>query len=402
MDRKEMLYPDSQRRLDRAKGRLMMAKTANVNKTYLLDYLKKIQADGTGKAQMISYLDRLIPILELVGHRDLRKVTKKEMEDIFSEYRGRRLSISSLNKTIECIKALYRWMFDRDLQDRAPDAVRWLRRETVRNKLRAEDLWTEEDMEKVMKAARSLRDKAILSVLYEAGMRPGELRGLRIRDVVVNGNMMRLYVAGKTEKKTGERVVPVLRSYQVLRMWLSQHPRSNEPDAWLWTPGGEPLRDVTLRFMVGEVAERAKIQKPKNPYILRHTALTRFYKRLPGIVASKLAGHSPNSREAQTYTHLATKDVEDAVLEMNGMPRRREGDSDSCGKCGKVLNIGDRICPGCGLLQGSEDALREMEYTESARNFMYGLEHLSKENPDLRELKDRMQDMVSRMLDKGR
>jgi len=387
MNKKDELYPHLAKGLDRARNRIANSEIMEENKKSLLDFLVKLEADGTGKPQIISYVDRLRPIAELIGNKPFREVTKREMETVFAEYRKRGLSKSSLNKTVECLKAFYRWVYDLSSQDPAPEVVRWLKRENVPNGLRSEDLWTDSDMEKVMNSTRSLKDKCIMSVLFEAGLRPGELRGLKIKDVVVKKDMVNLYVAGKTERIGGERVVPLLRSYNIMRMWLSQHPNRDKPESWLWTFNGKPLLDRTLRIQIRRIGERAGITKPLNPYILRHTALTRFYKNMPGTVASKLAGHSPGSKQAQTYCHLAVEDLEDSVRELNGAPRKKqEEETKRCHKCDQTLAIGDRICPACGLAQDDEMAAKRMEDTEEALNVMAGIKSLGTKYPELGEL----------------
>jgi hypothetical protein len=212
--------------------------------------------------------------------------------------------------------------------------------------------------------------------------------------------MVRLYVAGKTRRKSGERLVPILRSYNLMRMWLSEHPRSDDPDAWLWTFGKEPLGETNLRMLVWNLMKKAKVSKPRNPYIFRHSALTRFYRDLPGTVASKLAGHAPGSKEAATYTHLSAEDLENAVRTLNGVQKKENVESFKCHKCDQTLGIGDRLCPACGLAQDSEVALKVANETQSAVDFMKGLDVLSVQNPELKELKDKMKELVSKMLDK--
>jgi len=394
MDKKSMLYPRYARHMENYKEKLLKLDVPEPNKQKFLAFMTKVEADGTGEAQRLSYFQRVIPFIELIGDTELKDVTKSQMEQIIAAWRnGKNYKQSTINKSVENLKAFYRWLFDLTSQDPAPDAVRWIKREKSSNKLRAEDLWNEHDMEEVMKKARSLRDKCILSILYEAGLRPGELRGLKMRDVYVNKDMVRLYVAGKTERARGERTVPILRSYNLVRMWISQHPRRNEPDAWIWTFEKEPLKDVTLRFMVRALARKAGIVKPAYPYILRHTALTRFYKKLPGTIASKLAGHVPGSKHAETYCHLAMEDLDDSVRDMNGVPvEKREEEQITCHKCGQTLNIGDKICPSCSLVQDSEMAVKRMDDVEEALNIRAGILSLGKKYPELGELIDRLLD----------
>jgi site-specific recombinase XerD len=398
VNRKDALYPHLEKRLEKDKKRIENAQISQVNREHLKAFLVKLEADGVSKPQIISYVDRLLPIAKILGDTDFKQATKRDMEGVFAQLRRgyiprgkdkkamRPYKQSSMNKCMECVKSFYRWLHDLSSTDPAPDAVRWLRSQKASNSIRAEDLWTEQDIETVMKTAKYLRDKAMLSVLYECGLRPGELRGLKMKDVHINGDMVRLYVAGKTEKKLGERMVPAVRSYHLLRTWVSQHPGRDNPEAWLWSFGDEPIKEITVRFLVQRLVNKAKIKKPGNPYILRHTALTRFYKKLSGSVASKLAGHAPGSKEAETYCHLSADDMDNSVRELNGLERKEIHEFTKCVKCGQSLGVGDKLCPMCGLAQDQEVALKQAENVDQAVLLKAGLEALSRKYPELDKL----------------
>jgi integrase len=397
MSKKEALYPHLKNGLVKARGRISGSNIYQPNKKLILDFMVKLEADGTGKPQLLSYMNRIRPIAVLIGNKNFKKVTKKDMEGVYAKYRRdgytvkrngteehHSFSQSSLNKTVECLKAFYRWVFDLSSQDPAPKQVRWMKRERVPNKIRAEQLWTEDDIEKINRVVKSDRDICIINILFEAGLRPGEIRGLRIGDVKLNKDMARLYVAGKTERIGGERIIPIIRSYNCLRAWLSKHPRRDDTKAWLWTYDNKPLMDSALRIQIRRIAEKAGIAKPVNPYILRHSALTKFYKELTGTVASKLAGHAPGSREANTYCHLSPENLDDAVREMNGIPKhKKEENNQKCHRCDQTLGLGDRICPVCGLAQDSEIATKRMDDAEDAMNIMAGIKALTNKYPEL-------------------
>lgn len=404
MDKRGLLYPTHNARIVGLKKKVRESKEIHeTSKKNIIEFMEHLEAIGTGMHQQNSYFDKLIPLAKFLK-KSFKNATKKDMVAYFAAYRkngglnGNAVSPETINKTISCIKCFYRWIYNLASEDKAPEQVRWLKKEPTPNKLRAEDLWTEKDMEKIMKVTRSLRDKCIFSVLYETGLRPGELRALKIKDIKINGEMIRLYVAGKTERKTGERLIPILRSYNLLRMWISQHPRKDDTEAWLWTFNDKPLKEDTLGFMFRNMSKMAGVAKPSNPYILRHTALTRFYRELSGTVAGKLAGHSPGSKEAQRYCHLSAEDLENAIRKMNGIEEKENQEVTKCHKCNQTLGVGDRLCPVCGLVQDNDLALEKAEEEKKATDFMYGLKVLSKQNPDLNELKEKMEEFVNKML----
>lgn len=367
-DRSE-LYPKVEKALKNATKKLKETEeVCKENRQALIDFQIKLEADGTSTAQRLSHLHRIVPIAKMLGNTSFKTVTKKQMEGIIAKYRTtRELKQASLNKTFECLKCFYRWLFDLASQDPAPVCVRWLKSESTNNDIRPEDLWTEEDVTKVINATRSLRTKAMISLAFESGMRPGELRALRIRDIVFNGDMLRVYCRGKLERKMGERCIPVLRCYNIIKLYIESHPRKNEPEAWLWSYGKKPIIEHYFREQLKSLAKKVGLKKPAKPLILRHSALTRLYGNLPGETARALAGHK-DSRRARTYCHLSKEQLENAVRELNGYEKKEEQETKPvCKKCGAVLDLGSSICGRCGLPQDSKTALEKMEEEETLR-----------------------------------
>jgi integrase/recombinase XerC len=91
----------------------------------------------------------------------------------------------------------------------------------------------------------SKRNAAILEMLYSSGLRVGELVGLRIRDVSLEGRTVR--VTGKGRKV---RVVPVGgKAVRALKEYLAVRPAARGGD--FRSPGDEPLF-LNLRGRVGK------------------------------------------------------------------------------------------------------------------------------------------------------
>lgn len=98
-----------------------------------------------------------------------------------------------------------------DLFDEIPfmDLKRQADRE---NKLR-DKLVTPEEYEALMEASDHPRVRALLATLYESATRPGELLGLRLRDLDFREKYAQVRVSGKT----GERTIPLVRAIPYLR-----------------------------------------------------------------------------------------------------------------------------------------------------------------------------------------
>ena len=170
-----------------------------------------------------------------------------------------------------------------------------------------------EELEALRRACRNPRDKAILAILAETGLRIGELLGLRLRDVErLPDGAYRLRVRGKT----GLRVVVVVRSAPLLAEWLRVHPRPEDPEGPLWTTlkgRPRPLRPKAFREHLRHLAKRAGLNKPVHPHMLRHTRLTQLARVLTEQELKVVAGWSRSSRMAAVYVHLSGRDAEAAL-----------------------------------------------------------------------------------------
>ncbi len=154
-----------------------------------------------------------------------------------------------------------------------------------------------------------VRNKAMLSVMLNMGLRVSEVSNLKFRDVSINKRKLRV-VNGKNGK---DRVL-VIPGYtlELLTNWIAVR---LESDYFFTTLDGSKVGTRYIQDMVGRYRERSEIDKNVTPHTLRHTFVTQFYRQTKDIeTLRKILGHSDIST-TQIYVTLANTDVENA---MNG------------------------------------------------------------------------------------
>lgn len=226
------------------------------------------------------------------------------------------------------------------------DMAEWLKAGTVEDELTQDDMITPDEARAIMDQAHSPRDRAMMHVLYETGMRVSEFLSLTIGSFRPNGDGWAKLVMPKGAKglKSGRREVPIVESLPALQRWLEVHPHRDDSNAALWAVTRGDTRQAmsvdTFREMLQNAAARAKVSKAINPHNWRHSAATNLAKR-PGWNEPKLRaffGWKPGSPMPSRYVHLAGADVDNQVLSDNGMAKEDKP---------KVNPLAPQVCPHC-------------------------------------------------------
>lgn len=146
--------------------------------------------------------------------------------------------------------------------------------------------------------AVALRDRAILELLYAAGLRVSELTGLNVADLSLDAG--RALLRGKGDK---ERIVPLGRaSVEALEIYL-EHGRpelARQPSSRLFlSRRGAPLS----RGWVWRLVKHS--ERGASPHMLRHSCATHMVERGADLrTVQTLLGHA-DIATTQVYTHLA-------------------------------------------------------------------------------------------------
>ena len=183
------------------------------------------------------------------------------------------------------------------------------------------DVLTPAEVDRLEEAARSDRDRLIIRLMAETGMREGEVANLRIPDLVAKeGRYFFLCVRGKT----GQRMVPIRAAmYRRLRAYVegkTGRPRLRSDRVFIAErrrPGGdyEPLTEDGIYRAIKYAVARSGIERRIYPHLLRHTAITDLAARRrlhPGLV-SEITGVSVQVI-SQHYLHPTQEETWEAVM----------------------------------------------------------------------------------------
>ncbi|HEX8854514.1 MAG TPA: site-specific tyrosine recombinase XerD [Thermoleophilaceae bacterium] len=160
----------------------------------------------------------------------------------------------------------------------------------------------------------SLRDRALLELMYACGLRASEAIGLEVRDVDLETEMLR--ARGKGSK---ERVVPIGRkAVESLRIYMERgRPKlvngTPEPHLFVNFRGGQLTRQGLYKI-VSRHAVSAGLGDRMSPHTLRHTFATHLLAGGCDLRSvQEMLGHADVST-TQVYTHLSSERLKDVYF----------------------------------------------------------------------------------------
>lgn len=176
------------------------------------------------------------------------------------------------------------------------------------------DVLTRDEMRRLEDAAWHPRDKLLIRIMADTGVRLGEALALRETDLREPSRREFMLAVGG---KTGERLVPL--PTPVARR-LREYIRSGRPPGYHGTLVFVGLHAVdeeyripgrtTIARMLRDAGARAGIEKRVHAHLLRHSAITHMLRGgMNPILVAEYAGHASLEMIRSTYSHLDRADL---------------------------------------------------------------------------------------------
>jgi integrase/recombinase XerC len=218
----------------------------------------------------------------------------------------------------------------------ASSFIRWAQGEDMINpKLKARqpvaehrllETLTREEITRMEDTAGPERDKIIIRVLANTGIRLGELLGLRLTDLIEQGPPSKreryIKVRGKGAR---ERLVPLLPALsQRLRRFAERGRRGAAGERIFVTNRKspktgeyEPLAPRSVQNMIHFTAEEAGIERSVHPHLFRHSYATwALRKGMNPLQLQRILGHADLTMISGVYSHLNESDAYTAMMEL--------------------------------------------------------------------------------------
>jgi len=258
-----------------------------------------VRAYGQDLGQFEAYLEREL-------RRDPRpgEIDHVLIRGFLAELHQRELRKVSTARKLAALRTFFRWLCREGVLEASPARLLLAPRRERRIPSVLDEAQVAQLLDAPGEALAAVRGRAVLELLYAAGIRCAELVALDTSDVDLEGRSVR--VLGKGRK---ERIVLFGgRAQQALRDWLAVRGglRPKDEALFLNARGGR-LSDRSIRQLVENRVKAIALERRCSPHTLRHSFATHLLSRGADLRAiQELLGHASLST-TQRYTHVDTR-----------------------------------------------------------------------------------------------
>ena len=287
-------------------------------------YLDQLRIErGLSSNSISSYSRDLLKFEDFLNlsRKDFGKLTAQDLTDFEVSLKSMGLASSSINRTLSAVKGFYKYVsLEFDIANPTLEIVSAKIARKLPKALSVDEVTALIESAKREGDPISLRDCAILELLYSSGGRVSEIVGVNTSDISISktedGNVTVLKLRGKGSK---ERLVP-LGKYAVAaiedyftrtRPALAAKNSKSEPALFLNVRGRRLSRQTAWQIVL-DAATATGLAGKVSPHVFRHSYATHLLDGGADIrVVQELLGHS-SVTTTQIYTLITIDKVRES------------------------------------------------------------------------------------------
>ena len=293
----------------------------NLEKEYLdyLTYQKKYS-----KNTVLNYEEDIEFFLNFLNDKkvDILKVDYNVIRKFYNHMEDNKYSKNTISRKISSIRSFYKYLARKEYVSynpftltKGPKKDKLLPKFLYYNEL--EDLFNACSLEDIY----GVRDRLILEMLYATGMRVGELENIKINDIDLYENSIKVFGKGSKERIVyfGEYAREILDKYLKLREDSCPYLLINKNKKRLTARG--------IRYILDKLITKTSLDIKISPHMIRHSFATHLLNEgCDLLTVQELLGHE-SLKATQVYTHVTNDRLKDIYLKTHPRGNRKIGDN---------------------------------------------------------------------------
>lgn len=296
-----------------------------INKYYSYLRLEKSLSNNTLEAYLRD-LEKLKLFAEDINVK-IDQISMADIQSFLAQLYDLGINPRSIARILSGVRAFYKFLLLEDYIDKDPTELI----ESPKIGLHLPEVLSEEEINAMLDAIdvsvpEGQRNRAMLETLYSCGLRVSELVSLKLSDVYLDDEFIR--VEGKGSK---QRLVPMsptavdeIRKYIPFRNELKI--KKGQEDFLFLNRRGSSLSRVMVFYIIRDQAAMVGIRKKVSPHTFRHSFATHLLEGGANLRAiQQMLGHE-HIATTEIYTHIDREFIRREIL--NHHPRNKK-DTDS-------------------------------------------------------------------------
>ncbi len=283
---------------------------------YIAQYMEYLEIEcGLASNTINAYksdLYSLSDFLSSVSIDNCSQIQRMHLNMYIKNLYDKKYTPRSITREIASIKGFFKWLNINEILSHNPA----LDIEQPKLPKKLPSVLSVKEIYELLNEKMSVMDKAVLELLYAAGLRVSELTDIQINNIDLNAKYIRC--CGKGSK---ERIVPIgnkacyaLKNYFKEREYIVKKYNINSKYYFIKENGKKLTRQNVYNF-INSIGK--KLNKEISPHTIRHSFATHLLENGADLrVVQELLGHSDVST-TQLYTHISKKRLKEIYFSIN-------------------------------------------------------------------------------------
>ncbi len=254
-----------------------------------------------------SYIDYIVNKYNINTFNQIKSSYVNDYIKNLSKYKIKEnYEYSSINRNISSIKNFHKYLLINEKTKKDPSKLI----QSIKLDSRLPCVLSVEEIDLILNnidlnTINGLRDKSLIMTLYSSGLRVSELVELKLTNLYIDDDIIRVFGKGKKE-----RLVPISKSAKQLLMEYINNVRpkyavkSNSYGVIYLSNRGQPISRKTIWNIIKVCTTSLNLNKNISPHTFRHSFATHLLEGGADLrIVQELLGHSSVST-TQIYTHI--------------------------------------------------------------------------------------------------
>lgn len=246
---------------------------------------------------------------------NIKKVDYKILRNYLEYLYNKKYTSSSINRHVSSIKTYFKYLERENIIKNNPSILL----NTVKKEKKLPKVINSNDIETILllpdiSTPLGMRDSAILEMFYSTGIRVSELVKIKLNDVELSENRIKIEGKGNKERYVLYGNILKEKMLKYVKEGRKELLQEKQNKYLFLNKNGEKLTERGIRVIIDNILKKAGEKIHISPHMLRHTFATHMLNEGADLkIVQELLGHE-NLSTTQIYTHVSNERLKNVFL----------------------------------------------------------------------------------------